>query len=238
MKSRVAIVAAMAREVDPLVRSWKLEPSPQGVTVRSSERAIAVFAGMGQERAEIAAQTALTFGPVHRLISAGWAGGIHPGMTIGAVRFASVVIDATTGERFATEQGDASEVGAESAVVVTTDRVVSAADKRRLRIELPVDLVEMEASGVARVARANRVPLLAIKAVSDAYDFDLPAMSEFVTAGGEFREGAFAAYVALRPALWNPVIRLARDSATATRNLCRELERYLTRDEQLAKVRS
>ncbi len=125
MKSRVAIVAAMAREIDPLVRQWKLEPSPQGVTVRSSEGAIAVFAGMGQERAEIAAQMALSFGPVHRLISAGWAGGIHPGMTIGAVRFASVVIDATTGERFATEQGDASEVGAESAVVVTTDRVVS-----------------------------------------------------------------------------------------------------------------
>jgi hypothetical protein len=157
-------------------------------------------------------------------------------MTVGAVRFASVVIDAVTGERFATEQRDAGKVEAESAVVVTTDHVVSASDKRRLRIELPADLVEMEAAGVARVARANRIPLLAIKAVSDAYDFDLPVISEFVTPSGEFREGAFTTYVALRPALWNPVLRLARDSATAARNLCKELEHYLAQGEERAKA--
>jgi adenosylhomocysteine nucleosidase len=237
LKSRVAIVAAMAREIDPLVRGWKREASAEGVTVFSSENAVAVFAGMGQERAELAAQTALSFGPVHRLISAGWAGGIHPGMTIGAVRFASVVVDAVTGERFAADREDASEAGLESAVVVTTDRVVSAADKRRLRVEIPADLVEMEAAGVARVAREHRIPLLVIKAVSDAYDFDLPAIGEFVSPSGGFREGAFAAYVALRPALWNSVLRLARDSATAARNLSGELERYLVRDRELATVR-
>src|SRR5208282_4828359 len=104
--------------------------------------------------------------------------------------------------------------------------VTSAEDKQRMRKMYSADLVDMEASAVAEVARRNKIPFSAIKAVSDGHDFDLPGMEKFTTADGQFRQVSFAAYAALRPMLWKPVARLAKDSGVAARNLSRELERY------------
>ncbi len=91
----------------PLVRRWKLEPSPQGVTVshvgagdcgicRNGTRA------RGNRRA---GRTELRAGAPADL---GRLGRRHTSWNDGRRgRFASVVIDAITGERFATEQKDA-----------------------------------------------------------------------------------------------------------------------------------
>ena len=236
MKSRVAIVAAMARELQPLVRNWKLERCEAGVTVYSSERAVAAFAGMGKRPADIAAQAAMSFGPVRQLISAGWAGALHSELGVGTVRTLKSVIDAATGERFASDHHDATgKPDARGSVLVTMDHVVPAAEKPRLRAKFSADMVDMEAAAVAQVARVNGVPFFAIKAVSDAHDFDLPGMEKFATSEGQFREATFAVYVALRPGLWKPAIRMARNSEAAASNLCAELERYLAEDEKQAK---
>ena len=226
----------MARELRPLVRNWKLEDSAPGVTIYSSERAIAAFAGMGKQRAEIAAHAALNFGPVHQLISAGWAGAIHAEISVGAVRFADAVIDEATGERFEAEQKSAySNSAAVSALLVTVNHVVSAAEKRHLHIKYAADIVDMEAAAVARVARVKGTAFLAMKGISDAHDFDLPGMEKFTTPEGQFRERAFAAHIALRPWLWKPAFSLAGNSGTAARNLCSDIERYLAEDENKEK---
>ena len=115
-------------------------------------------------------------------------------------------------------------------MLVTTDHVASAEDKRRVSEMYSADLVDMEAAAVAAVARVRGIPFSAIKAVSDGHDFDLPGLGQFTTAEGGFRQRTFAAYVALRPVLWKPVARLARDSGRAARNLGRELERWLAED--------
>jgi len=236
LKSRVAIVAAMARELRPLVRNWKLERCAPGVTVYSSDRAVAAFAGMGERPANIAAQAALSFGQVHQFISAGLAGGLHAGMTVGMVRSVNTVIDAATGERFGPKQeGESGRTDVADAVLVTTDHIVSGEEKRRLRAAYVADLVDMEAAAIARVARTHRIPFMAIKAVSDAHDFDLPGMERFATPEGQFRQAAFAVHMALRPGLWMPAIRMGQNSKAAARNLCDELERYLVQDEKQAK---
>jgi adenosylhomocysteine nucleosidase len=220
----------LAREVRPLTRGWRQDRTAEGVTVHLSEKAVVAFAGMGVDRAELATRAALGFGPVHRVISVGWAGALHAGVRCGAVRRIGTVIDASDGEVF--ETADAGERISHTGVLVTTDHVVSAREKRLLHDRLAGDLVDMEAAAVARVARAQGIPFQAVKAVSDEYDFDLPGIEKFARRDGRFREGAFALYVALRPALWKRVAHMATHSSAAAVNLCAELEQYLAWEEQ------
>jgi adenosylhomocysteine nucleosidase len=228
LKPRIAIVAAMAREIRPLVRGWKREITPEGVTIYTCDRAIALYAGLGEQRAWLATTAALRLGPIRRIISAGWAGGLHEGIVPGGVWRVREVVNSATGEVL--ETTPANGIKTVGVVLVTANTVTSAADKRRMRKMYSADLVDMEASAVAEVARINRIPFSAIKAVSDAHDFDLPRMERFTTADGQFRHATFATYVALRPIWWKPVARLARDSGRAARNLASELERYLSED--------
>jgi adenosylhomocysteine nucleosidase len=228
LKPRVAIVAAMERELRPLVRGWKREMTAEGVTIYTSDRAIALYAGLGAQRAWLATTAALRLGPIRRIISAGWAGGLHEGIVPGGVWRVREVVDSATGEVLEITPADGTKtVGA---VLVTANTVTSAADKQRMRQMYSADLVDMEASAVAEVARRNKIPFSAIKAVSDGHDFDLPRMERFTTEDGQFLHASFAAYVGLRPIWWMPVARLARDSGRASRNLAAELERYLSED--------
>jgi hypothetical protein len=90
----------------------------------------------------------------------------------------------------------------------------------------------MEAATVARLARVNNIPFLAVKAVSDAYDLELPGMDRYITQGGQFREAAFAMYIAVRPHLWKAAAQMGRASAAATDALCRELATLIADDEE------
>lgn len=218
MRSRIAIVAAMAREIRPLVGDWKLEESAAGVTVYSSERAVVAFAGIGAQRATLATAAALRFGSAHLLISAGWAGGLHPEIAAGAAHRVKRVVDGATGEVYESES-----FKDDGTTLVTTGRVASLAGKKKLREQYSGDLVDMEAATVARLARVKDLPFLAVKAVSDAYDFELPGMEGFITQDGQFREATFAMYIAVRPHLWKAASQMGRTSAAAAEALCREL---------------
>lgn len=222
----------MARELRPLVRDWKLERSSGGVTVCSCELAVAAFAGMGAARATLATAAALALGPVHLLISAGLAGALHAGVAAGTVHRVQRVVDAATGEVYESERaGDFRAAGAPPPLV-TVGRVASIERKLRLREQYSGDLVDMEAATVARLARARKIPFLAVKAVSDEYDFELPGMDRFVTQNGQFRERAFALYLAVRPHLWKAAAKMGRTSAAAAEGLCGELARVVAEDKK------
>ena len=70
--SRIGIVAAMERELRPLVRNWK-QSGDARVAVFETERALAACAGMGAERVTEAAEALARLG-VSMLVSVGWAG--------------------------------------------------------------------------------------------------------------------------------------------------------------------
>jgi adenosylhomocysteine nucleosidase len=224
MNSRVAIIAALPREIAPLVQGWRAdEASPaRGVFLAWSEKAIVVCAGMGKERARIAAEEALSHGSVHAMISAGWCGALRDGLAVGNVHRPRQIVDADLSRRYDTD-------GA-GGVLVTSGKIANRGEKQRLAREYSADLVDMEASAVAEVAQQQRIPFSAVKAVSDEYDFELPGLERFVTAAGGFREGAFAAHLILRPLLWAKVFRMGRASSLASRNLCRELRETLEQD--------
>ena len=84
-------------------------------------------------------------------------------------------------------------------------------------------LVLIQRSG-AMGAGKSEMKRLAIKAISDAYDFELASLGRFTTSRGQFRTAAFALHTALHPATWRSAAVLGRNSGRALRNLQERLQ--------------
>jgi adenosylhomocysteine nucleosidase len=212
MSEYPAIIAALPREIKPLVKGWQVHRLPGNVVAFTQGNAVVACAGMGADRATLAVRAAMSLKPVTMLVSVGLAGACKPALEAGNMVRAGVVVDARTGER--TTAGEEFRE-----IVVTTDSIASVAEKARLRAAYYADAVDMEAATVARLARGHGLKFRAFKAISDASDFELEELGRFVTPDGQFREAAFAAYAALRPWLWSRLIRLARNSHAAVESL-------------------
>jgi adenosylhomocysteine nucleosidase len=104
-------------------------------------------------------------------------------------------------------------------VLVTTETIAGIREKTRLATSYDAALVDMEAATVARLARAHGLGFRAIKAISDAHDFEIAALARFAGKQGSFRTGAFALHTALRPHLWAKAAKLGRDSNRALAKL-------------------
>jgi len=224
--SRVAIIAALHREIGSLVAGNHLQPdaslSRKKICIWTSRTAVVAIAGMGAQRASLAVEVALAAGSVSEIISVGWAGACGSNISVGTVLRPKTVVDVRTGERFQSVDGDGS-------TLATVATFAGPEEKRRLHAAYGATAVEMEAATVARLAEARGLPFRAIKAISDAVDSELPGIEEFHTADGQFREAAFGLHIALRPLLWRPVLKMAKGSKLAAENLCLELTREIER---------
>ena len=218
MEKRVAIIAALPREVAALVKGVAADATlrARGIHCYRLPGTVVVAAGMGKDRAALAVTTALQLAPGATLISAGLAGSCRVEVAPGAVLECGTVIDANTGERFSASR-DA------TAVLVSTPMIASIAEKLRLATSYGASLVDMEAATVARLALAAGVGFCAIKAVSDAHDFELASLSRFTGKHGTFRTGAFALYTATRPWTWGAAATLGRNSGRALTRLAEAL---------------
>jgi adenosylhomocysteine nucleosidase len=229
-KPRPVFIAALPREVASLVsrRGWRADTKllGRGIHVFEHQDAVVACAGMGGNRAALAVGAALALGSASELISVGWAGACGGRFGVGDVLRAHIVIDAKTGERFFTSEEKSEN---EIQVVVTVALPAGVTEKARLSLSYYASAVEMEAASVARLARAKDLPFYAIKAISDAADFELPCLDKFTTADGQFRETAFGLHVALRPGLWGPVLTLAKGSKLAAGLLCVAIEEHIAR---------
>lgn len=226
MSVSLAIIAALPREITALVRGTSPDRAllRDGVHLYRLKSAVVVAAGMGAVRATVAVQAAMANAPIHTLVSIGLAGACSPELAAGEVTEASVVIDARTGERFS--------VGtSKTCVLVTTDSIASVHEKARLAASYGASLVDMEAATVARLALAKELKFRAIKAVSDAHDFELASLSRFAGKNGSFRTGAFALHTALRPHHWSKAASLGRNSNRALAALHERLLQVIEEEE-------
>ena len=214
--SRLGIIAAMPREIAPLVRGWQ-QPCNDRVEIWASDSAVVACAGMGTACVTRAAEAALTMG-ADTLVSAGYAGGLIDAAQTASVWIPATVIDAATGERFTTGIG--------RGTLVSVDIVAGAESKKSLAAKFGGDIVDMEAAAVARHAERRGIPFFAVKAVSDTRDAQMPDMQRF-TKNGKFLSSRFGIYMAVRPWLWPMVARLGRDSARAVRALNGELQGWI-----------
>lgn len=140
------------------------------------------LSGAGPENAKTAAELLLTRG-AGRLLSWGCAAALSEDLTPGDLTLVNTLVSEgnETLDIQSTWQVEARRILrelltgahcvrlAESATIV-----VSASDKRTLQQRTDASVVDMETVAIAKVARQRNVPFLAIRAIADPVDMDLP----------------------------------------------------------------
>lgn len=230
----IAIVAAMEREVKPLIRNWKvrmIEHSGRSyrlfTNVFTNGEATLICGGIGAEAARRATEAIIETVSPARVLSVGFAGALDHSLQVGDVIEPRTVTNAADGAR--------TDIGSGKGILVSSKIVADKEQKSQLAKSYGASAVDMEAAAVAQGALARGVEFAAIKAISDGVDFTIPAMDRFVAKDGTFRSGSFAAHVALRPWLWGTTIALARNGARASRALSDALANYLHRESSAGK---
>lgn len=231
-KTRIAIVAALEREVHLLVKGWPVrerEHCGRRLNFFESDDVVAVCGGIGAENARRAAEAVIELYTPVSVYSVGFAGALDSGFKVGAVVHPQRIIDAGDGSSVALDTGEG--------ILVTFGAVANPEQKAKLRESYGAQLVDMEAAAVMRAAELRGVAFGVVKAVSDDSDFEFPSTEQFVNTDGEFLEMSFALWAALRPWLWPRVMILARNSGLAARNLCSQLKTLSAKNIPLATLR-
>lgn len=218
--SRVAVVAAMEREVLPLVKHWRVSAKEYaGRTYRFFEDGdfVIVCGGIGADAARRAAEAVIALYSPSVIYSAGFAGALNPKRRVGDIVRPGRVVNAGDGSSVMIAGGDG--------VLVSFSSVASPEQKAKLRDSFAAQVVDMEAAAVARAAEARGVAFAAVKAISDEFDFAFPSMEQFVGSDGQFHNVQFALFAAMRPWLWRKVAQLARNSGRSAHALCDALRK-------------
>jgi adenosylhomocysteine nucleosidase len=217
---KVAIVAALEREVLPLVRHWRTtdrEYSGRSFRFFENGEIVVVCGGIGAEAGRRATEASIALYAPGLVYSAGFAGALEPGLEIGDVIVPRRVINAA--------DGSGVETGTGEGVLVSFNSVASPEQKAKLGSSFGAQAVDMEAAAVALAAEVRGVRFAAVKAISDESNFTLPAMDNFISSGGSFRTWKFALFVLIRPWMYKSVLISARNSSRASRALCDWLSR-------------
>jgi adenosylhomocysteine nucleosidase len=220
--SKIAIIAALEREIRPLVRAWSVHQKDyDGRAFRFYENGdtVVVCGGIGAEAARRAAQAVIALYTPQEIYSAGFAGAATDSLKIADILVPRRVINAN--------DGSSVNLGSGEGILVSLSSVATPEQKAKLAAAFGADAIDMEAAAVARAAQARGVRFASVKAISDASDFKFPVMDVFISPAGQFHIRKYAFFVLLRPWLWEAAIRLARNSAQASRALSSYLRQMI-----------
>jgi adenosylhomocysteine nucleosidase len=215
----VAVLAAMATEIRPLVRALSLRPGRVGgATVRTgnagSTPVVTTVIGVGPEAARRATGQLLDAARFSRVLVVGVSGGIDPDLAIGTVLAPDLVIARWSGEEHRpTHPPAASRQG----TLVTSETLVTdAAFVADLRSR-GVVAVDMETAAVAAECAARGVPWGVLRVISDRPSDDLvdDVVLGLVRPDGSTDGAAVARLLLRRPWEVRRLARLARDTRTA-----------------------
>ena len=200
---------------------------------------VVLLTGAGPKQANLA--TAKVLGgdqeSIHLCISSGLAGALKPEYRIGQVLAARCVRT----ENEETDPGSdplqssaallsfAAECGATAVEqFFSSVRVVGRAEEKR-QLGEHSDAVEMESFEVLLKSAACGIPAIAIRAISDSADDDLPLdMNRIFTDEGQVSIPRVLGQVALHPTSVPELARLGQNSKTAAESLARFLDKYIT----------
>ena len=216
---QLAIVAALEREIAPLVKNWKRtwrEHEGRKFTFFENEDVIAVCGGIGLEAARRAAEAVIALYHPQRLQSVGFAGALNEALRVGEVFSPAFVINARDGSRHDLQSGHGT--------LVSFMAVAGAQQKAKLAQAYGAIAVDMEAAAVGSAARAHGITFGSTKAISDELNFEIPSMDRFINSEGQFRSTSFVLFATLRPWLWNSIARLASNTRKAEKALGAHLE--------------
>lgn len=225
--SKVAIIAALEREVGGLTKGWsRVEREHEGRSFVFAERdeMVVVCGGIGMDAARRAAEAAIALYHPTLVQSVGFAGALDKTLHIGDIFAPKVVIDARDGSRVNIEIDSGNRSRKRKGTLVSFMGVAGINQKANLAQAYGAHAVDMEASAVAAAARVHGIQFDAAKAISDEANFEMPETARFIDVQGRFKTSSFAFFVALRPWLWPRGARLANNSRRAARALGEHLE--------------
>jgi adenosylhomocysteine nucleosidase len=226
--TRIAIIAALDREIAPFVRGWTpgvLHYQHRQLACYRREDLAVVIGGIGARQAEFAARAAIAELETRNLISAGLGGAIISTLKAGSIFIPNVIVDAASRTEYRCNAGASVASGG---ILVSAPEIAGTESKKSLADEFHALVVDMEAAAVARVCGETKTGFFCVKAISDELDSRLPPLNHFVNGSGRFQTGKYVAWVGLRPHWWPATVRLARDSNRAARILCDWLGTHMT----------
>lgn len=190
-----------------------------------------VLTGMGQEHAYEAARRAFAAYKPDICISTGLAGTLRDGYRTGEILVARLVSEvgepvavASHGELLAT----AVDCGARAIERMATSKSLVMQSSKKRELGTRADAVDMESYTILAEAARCGVPGIAVRAVSDTADFDVPYDFERACdAQGQIRTLGIVAQVLRRPADLPRLLKLAQDSRTAAKRLAHFLDAYV-----------
>ena len=218
---KIAIIAALEREVWPLVSGpgWRrtgLVQAPSGCFESAS--AVVVCAGIGGGPASSAVERLLQKFQPAGIVSAGLAGAVVPELKVGSIFVPATVLDTST------KLSLSIPVAGAEGILVSASSAAGAEGKRLLGAQYGAQAVDMEAGAVGKIAQLHGIPFLAVKAISDEYDFPMPDLQPYISSQGQFQTAKFVLAIARRPACWGVIRRLRANTLRAARQLCRRLQ--------------
>ncbi len=182
--------------------------------------------GVGPERCAARVSALLAQEPVERVISAGFAGGLDPRLAPGAVVIAENFSDPALleaarrvpGERFYTRLSSQPRI------------VESVEEKRRLFEQTGASAVDMETETVFSLCEARGIPMLSVRAISDAAGEPLPVPYAvwFDGATQRPRVGSLLFFLATHPARIPPFARFVQNIGLARRRFTEFLAAFVS----------
>jgi adenosylhomocysteine nucleosidase len=229
------IVFAVPIEADAFARAATdvTETEAAGLTFHEGAvggvRVAWCVAGVGREAARRAARLMIDGHRPRLLVSAGFAGGLDPGLARGAV----VEPARVRGESAASTSLPLATTGQGTDAIVTVDRIVrTPTEKAALAAATGAAVVDMETLAVAEVAAEAGLPCRALRVVSDAAGDELPPdVTRLVAPQSTLRRaGSLIGMIGRRPRaaldlwqLWERAVVDGRTLAAALGTLCESL---------------
>jgi len=232
---KVVITFALPAEFAPLRRRMSFSRiagagAPIYRTSHGHNEIYALLTGMGTRRLKSELRQLLAK-PVDLCIASGLTGALNEEHSTGTI----LVARAVEGQAYPTTMhSDAFLVDASArcgATVVdcfyTADSVVNSASEK-LRLSEVADAVDMESLQVMNEARRAGVPAVAVRAISDSADKNLPIdFNRTVDSNGQLMWSAMVLEMVKSPLHFIPFVEFALHSSGAARNLSKFLQRYL-----------
>ena len=228
------IVVALPEELSTLT-SKKID---KGCCVFITDNIALAYSGSGADNAWTAAELLITQGAT-RLISWGCAAALSETLKPGDLVLPDTLIDAegnrldihTNWLRFTKNLLSAS-IKIHSGSLAESKTIVAAAkDKKHLHAQTGAVALDMESIAIAGVAQQNDLPFLAIRAIADPANMDLPkAVNYSLNAEGDIVLGKLLLFIALDPAELPGLIKLGLHFNTAKNTLklvAKQLDRLI-----------
>lgn len=178
--------------------------------------------GMGASAAGCTLARLLEVEHPRLIIAAGFAGGLNPELKLGQM----ILDDSDLSEHGLNLSGPAAlfhgKIHSASKVMVTPF------EKASLRKESNADAVDMESSAVRSIARSHRIPMVALRVITDPYNEALPLdFNQFMDTGGSMRYGRLGCHLLRNPSTVSGLIQFQKKLKYAAQQLGETLNSLL-----------